>query len=163
MLLKRSISSGINFRTLTTYRRWQIESFSSNLESLKLVESHEQPIVDSAHKVLVEVKGASINPIDVMIAQGYGHSLFRFARVSIDLISADKITYDKFPMTLGRDFSGVVVNKGAAVDKFKIGDNVWGVIPPYISIGSHANLVVACANHVSSCHSLLPVIIVPTF
>ena len=150
MLLKRTFVSGTSIRTLTTFKRWQIESFSPSFETLKLEESNEPPIIDSAHKVLVEVKAASINPIDVLISQGYGHSLFRLVRVLNDTVSPDKLTYDKFPMTLGRDFSGVIVNKGAAVNKFKIGDSVWGVIPPYLNTGSHASLVLACSDHVSS-------------
>lgn len=149
MLLKRNVISGTTIRSLTTYKRWEIDTFSPNLESLKQSECSDPPVVDSASKILVEVKAASINPIDVLISQGYGHSLFRLARFAIDSVSADKMTYDKFPMVLGRDFSGSVIAKGVSVTKFKIGDKVWGVIPPYINTGSHANLVVACADHVS--------------
>ncbi len=154
MLFKKLFICGASLRTLTTIKRWQIESFSSNLDSLHLSESPDPPIVDAANKVLIEVKATSINPIDLAISRGYGHNLLRIARVAIDARSADKITYDKFPMTLGRDYSGVIINKGAAVNQFKIGDHVWGVIPPYMANGSHANLVVANADHVSS--STLP-------
>ena len=150
MLLKRNLISGITIRSLTRYKRWQIDTFSPNLQSLKLSECSDPPVVDSASKILVEVKAASINPIDILISQGYGDSLFRLARFAIDSVSADKVTYDKFPMVLGRDFSGTVVTKGSGVSRFKIGDQVWGVIPPYINTGSHANLVVACADHVSA-------------
>lgn len=149
MLLRRNLISGPTIRSLRTYKRWQIDTFSPNLESLKLTECSDPPVVDSAFKILVEVKAASINPIDILISQGYGDSLFRVARLRMNSVSRDKVTYDKFPMVLGRDFSGTVVAKGGGVSRFKIGDEVWGVIPPFINTGSHASLVVASADHVS--------------
>ena len=56
------------------------------------------------------------------------------------------------PLTLGRDFAGVVVSKGLAVgDRLKLGEKVWGVIP-IKQQGCHANYVVVDSNlvrHVS--------------
>lgn len=46
------------------------------------------------------------------------------------------------PLTLGRDFAGVVVSKGFSVDnRLKLGEEVWGVIP-IEQQGCHANYVV---------------------
>ena len=48
----------------------------------------------------------------------------------------------EFPLTLGRDFSGIVVSKGHGVgDRLKLGDEVWGVVPIERQ-GCHANYVV---------------------
>lgn len=61
-------------------------------------------------QVLVEVYAASINPIDWKIREGY---LKDFAPLN-------------FPVTIGGNFSGVVVGLGKGVSEFKIGDEVYG-------------------------------------
>lgn len=60
-------------------------------------------------QVLVEVHAASINPIDTKIREG------RF-----------KLTPLMFPVTIGGNFSGVVIGLGEGVRRYKIGDEVWG-------------------------------------
>lgn len=53
------------------------------------------------------------------------------------------------PLTLGRDFAGVVVSKGHDVgDRLKLGEEVWGVIP-IEQQGCHANYVMVDSNLVS--------------
>lgn len=48
----------------------------------------------------------------------------------------------EFPLTLGRDFSGIVVSKGCGVgERLHLGDKVWGVVPVEQQ-GCHANYVV---------------------
>jgi alcohol dehydrogenase len=59
--------------------------------------------------VLVEVKAASVNPVDFKIRDG------KLAQI-LDL---------KFPLILGNDLSGVVKQVGSAVTRFKAGDEVW--------------------------------------
>lgn len=55
----------------------------------------------------------------------------------------------EFPLTLGRDFCGVVVRKGMAVrESVRVGDTVWGVVP-FHKAGSHADFVCVDANCVS--------------
>lgn len=52
--------------------------------------------------------------------------------------------YDELelPLTLGRDFSGVVVSKGHGMgNRLKLGDQVWGVVPVEQQ-GCHASYVV---------------------
>jgi len=59
-------------------------------------------------EVVVDVVAASVNGADWKVRVGtYG--------------------YTKFPLGLGRDFSGVVSTVGPGVDDFKIGDEVFGV------------------------------------
>ena len=61
-------------------------------------------------KVLVEVKAASLNPIDSMLRMGY---LAKMVPLS-------------FPATLGTDLAGVVAEAGAGVRGLAMGDKVYG-------------------------------------
>lgn len=55
----------------------------------------------------------------------------------------------EFPLTLGRDFVGVVTRKGMNVrDDIQIGDKVWGVVPIHRS-GCHAEYVAVDESCVS--------------
>lgn len=55
----------------------------------------------------------------------------------------------EFPLTLGRDFAGIVTNMGhSANNKVQIGDEVWGVVPPHEQ-GSHAEQVIVSKHYVS--------------
>lgn len=57
----------------------------------------------------------------------------------------------EFPLTLGRDFAGIVIQRGMNIkdSDMKIGDKVWGVISPQKQ-GCHAEYVVADKCNVSS-------------
>jgi NADPH:quinone reductase-like Zn-dependent oxidoreductase len=63
----------------------------------------------SNDQILVEVRAASVNPIDWKIGQG---------------MMGDRYG-DEFPMVLGLDASGVVVKTGDGVSEFKEGDEVY--------------------------------------
>lgn len=65
----------------------------------------------AADEALVKIHAASINPVDAAIMMGYFGAM----------ISA--------PMTLGTDFSGVVVEVGSAMKYVKPGDEVFGLLP----------------------------------
>ncbi|XP_056674612.1 reticulon-4-interacting protein 1, mitochondrial isoform X5 [Monodelphis domestica] len=54
----------------------------------------------------------------------------------------------EFPLTLGRDVSGVVMECGLSVTYFKPGDQVWAAVPPWKQ-GTLSEFVVASANEVS--------------
>lgn len=55
----------------------------------------------------------------------------------------------EFPLTVGRDFCGVIIDKGHDVgDKFKIGDRVYGFVPLHRQ-GAHAEAVLTHKNDVS--------------
>lgn len=71
---------------------------------------------------------------------GYGSALLNIMRCNTNI---------EFPLTLGRDFCGVVTRKGMSVrEDIQIGDKVWGVVPPHRS-GCHAEYVVVDESCVS--------------
>lgn len=61
-------------------------------------------------QVLIEVHGASLNPFDTIIREGY-------MKETLPL---------QFPLTLGGDFSGLIAEVGSDVTGFAIGDVVYG-------------------------------------
>ena len=66
------------------------------------------------NQVLIKNKATSINPIDLMKREGYGKEVF------------EKIRKNKFPWILGCDVSGIIVEVGSKVTRFKKGQEVWG-------------------------------------
>lgn len=71
-------------------------------------------------------------------SEGYGQVLLGRIRQAKKLSLCRPV---EFPLTLGRDFSGVVVAKGVNVtDDLNVGDTVIGVVTPYQQ-GCHAQLV----------------------
>jgi NADPH:quinone reductase-like Zn-dependent oxidoreductase len=79
-----------------------------NADTLKLDEAPQLSIEDD--QVLVRVRDAGVNPIDWKIRQGY----------------MKQVMPANFPLTLGQDFAGEVVERGKAVDQFAIGNRVFG-------------------------------------
>ncbi|MBD1433565.1 NADP-dependent oxidoreductase [Sphingobacterium sp. DN00404] len=66
------------------------------------------------HEVLIKVKAISVNPVDVKVRS-------RQAPLAEDLAHYD-------PLILGWDISGEVTEVGSGVSKFKIGDEVFGMV-----------------------------------
>jgi NADPH:quinone reductase len=80
-------------------------------------------------EVLVRVRASSVNPVDNAIAAG---------------MLKDMVEHE-FPITLGRDYAGIVEQIGADVTNFSVGDEVYGFIPgtsPTVHAGSWAELIV---------------------
>jgi NADPH:quinone reductase len=79
--------------------------------------------------VLVRVRASSVNPVDNGIAAG---------------MLRDMIEHE-LPITLGRDYAGVVEQVGAAVNRYSRGDEVYGFVPhanPTVRDGSWTELIV---------------------
>ncbi len=72
----------------------------------------DKPTIKS-NDILVEVKAASLNPIDYKLVEGHLKDM-----VSLNL-----------PCTIGFDVSGVIVEKGTDVNNFEIGDKIFARVP----------------------------------
>ena len=80
-------------------------------------------------EVLVRVHASSVNPVDNAIAAG---------------MLAGMGVVHQYPVTLGRDYAGVVEQTGAAVSDHKPGDRVYGFLPhadPAVHDGAWAELI----------------------
>lgn len=76
---------------------------------------------------------------------GYGSGFLNFMRQAQNCIVEEIL---EFPVTLGRDFSGVVLQKGHGVKDYAVGDEVWGIVPVHEQ-GCHADQVIVSKNWVS--------------
>uniref|UniRef100_A0A1B0D271 Uncharacterized protein n=1 Tax=Phlebotomus papatasi TaxID=29031 RepID=A0A1B0D271_PHLPP len=93
---------------------WQIHSYG-DLDEVQFSDNIRIPQVKLGTEVMVRVKAASINPIDVAMIGGYGATLLNMMR-KMDL---------EFPLVVGRDFVGEVVYRGIGAPKFpRIGDTI---------------------------------------
>lgn len=82
--------------------------------------------------VLVDVKAASINPLDKMVRNGEFKQLLKYKR----------------PFTLGHDLSGVVTKVGKNVRDFKVGDEIYSR-PRDLRIGAFAESIAIDAADVA--------------
>jgi NADPH:quinone reductase-like Zn-dependent oxidoreductase len=82
--------------------------------------------------VLVKVSAASINPLDKMVRNGEFKQLLKY----------------KTPFVLGHDVAGVVVQVGATVRDFKIGDEVFAR-PRDLRVGTFAEYIAIDQNDVA--------------
>jgi NADPH:quinone reductase-like Zn-dependent oxidoreductase len=90
-----------------------------------------KPIIN-ASDVLIETKAAGLNPIDYKLVNGHLKEI-----VALNL-----------PNTIGFDLSGVVVEKGAEVTKFEIGDMVYARVPQN-QMGTVAEYVAVASKVIS--------------
>jgi NADPH:quinone reductase-like Zn-dependent oxidoreductase len=87
------------------------------------------PTITNSNEILIQVKAASVNPLDIKIRMGY----------------LQQIRPIQLPYIPGLDASGIVVAIGEAVRHFKIGDEVMAV-----TMGNaYAEYVVANENFVA--------------
>ncbi|ORA58475.1 NADP-dependent oxidoreductase [Mycobacteroides franklinii] len=82
--------------------------------------------------VLIDVRAASINPLDKMVRNGEFKQLIRYKR----------------PFILGHDLSGVITKVGAEVRGFKAGDEVYAR-PRDLRIGAFAEQVAVDADDIA--------------
>ena len=106
----------------------QIKGYGAIKRNLVFNEIEKPPVKDN--QILIEIYAASVNPIDYKIIEGV---LKRIQKLS-------------FPAPIGYDVAGIVVEKGANVRDFNIGDKVYSRVPSespgtfaeYISVDTHA-------------------------
>ena len=97
-----------------------------------VVDAYKQPMREADvatpsvgdHDVLVRVHAASVNPLDAGIRDGGFRQILPY----------------RLPLILGNDLAGVVVQVGAAVDRFAPGDEVYGR-PDKDRIGTFAEFI----------------------
>ena len=94
-------------------------------EVLKLSEVPKPEI--QSHEVLIKVAAAGMNPIDWKVRKGFFAEIFPFS----------------LPFTLGWDVAGTVVEVGSNVSRFKMGDEVFGLVN-FPEVGG------TCAEYVSA-------------
>lgn len=82
--------------------------------------------------LLVKVKAAAVNPLELLIAHG----------------DVKMVVPYHFPLTIGNEMSGVVEQVGASVKDFQVGDRVFGRLP-INRIGAFAEYVVVDAAAVA--------------
>lgn len=58
----------------------------------------------------------------------------------------ENIFHTRLPLTLGRDFAGIIRAVGKGVTDLEPGDEVMGVVPPQNGVGSHAQYVVVSSS-----------------
>ncbi|XP_029531016.1 reticulon-4-interacting protein 1 homolog, mitochondrial isoform X1 [Oncorhynchus nerka] len=130
---------------MTIMPAWVIDRYGSN-DVLRFTKNAGFPIINYPNEVVVQVHAAGLNPIDVSMRGGYGAATMAMKRDPLNI----KQSGSEFPLILGRDMSGVIMECGLDVAPayFKEGDEVWAAIPPWKQ-GSLAEFVVLSANEVS--------------
>lgn len=123
---------------------WVIDQYGANSSVLRYTEEITAPKVSSPTDVLVKVYAASLNPLDLSMRGGYGAKLLKLRRDPLSLADSNS----EFPLILGRDVSGVVVDCGSEVTFFAPGDEVWAAVPPWKQ-GSLAEFVTLSEYEVS--------------
>lgn len=131
---------------------WKISDSLNNQNEVEIenklkYEETKLPTISSPSDVLIKVHSTSINPLDVRMVYGYGRRVLDLLDIATNF--EPRITNDRYPLTLGRDFSGEVVASGPyASCKYKPGDLVFGAVEPQKS-GAHAQYVTAPSYCVS--------------
>ncbi|XP_069945410.1 reticulon-4-interacting protein 1 homolog, mitochondrial-like isoform X2 [Cherax quadricarinatus] len=95
------------------------------MEAIGVVEDVVAPRIVDPHQVLIQVKAAGIDYLDIKVAEGYGRVLRK------QLNKYNPNMDGEFPVVLGRDCSGVVVAVGKAVTRVEQGEEVWLAVPFY--------------------------------
>ena len=96
-----------------------------------IINNVDMPVINE-YEVLIKVKAAGVNPVDILIAYG----------------SIRMIQNYKFPLTLGNELSGVIEKVGSKVREYKIGDNVMTRMP-INKIGAFAEYVAVNSNAIA--------------
>ncbi|XP_026274240.1 reticulon-4-interacting protein 1 homolog, mitochondrial isoform X1 [Frankliniella occidentalis] len=112
------------------------------LDAVSTSDDVPMPVVTAPDQLLIEVRAASLDYLDIKICSGYGRVLRR------QLHKYTPSSPKDLPFVLGRDCSGVVVDIGHDVKNFEIGDEVWLAVP-YWASGTLAQYVVARERQVA--------------
>ncbi|KAM6913232.1 reticulon-4-interacting protein 1 homolog, mitochondrial-like [Xenentodon cancila] len=122
---------------------WVIDRYGNN-EVLRFTRDASFPVISYPNEVVVKVFAAGLNPLDVSMRGGYGAATMASKRDPLTINQSGS----EFPLILGRDVSGVIMECGLDVKYFREGDEVWAAIPQWKQ-GGLAEFVVLSANEVS--------------
>lgn len=122
---------------------WVIDQYGTN-GALRYTEEINMPTINSPSDIMIKVNAASLNPLDVSMRGGYGAKLMSLRRNPFTAADGES----EFPLILGRDVSGLVVDCGSEVTHFNPGDEVWAAVPPWKQ-GSLAEFVILTEYEVS--------------
>ncbi|MEE6475952.1 hypothetical protein FKM82_010913 [Ascaphus truei] len=134
----REISTSCKRNTIMP--AWVIDKYGGN-EVLRFSKNTLFPVINYTNEVIIKVHATSLNPIDVNMRNGYGAATMNMTRDPLNM----KIPGSEFPIVLGRDISGVVMECGLNVRYFKPGDEVWAAVPPWKQ-GTLSEFVVTSGN-----------------
>ncbi|XP_076043233.1 NAD(P)H oxidoreductase RTN4IP1, mitochondrial-like isoform X2 [Oratosquilla oratoria] len=95
------------------------------VESILVVEDMLAPRIVEPYQVLVQVKSAGIDYLDIKVAEGYA----RVLRKQLNKYNPNNT--GEFPVVLGRDCAGIVVAVGKEVSRVDQGDEVWLAVPVF--------------------------------
>ncbi|XP_065200222.1 reticulon-4-interacting protein 1 homolog, mitochondrial-like [Planococcus citri] len=97
------------------------------VQGINYFEEASIPLLSNADEVLIHVKAGSLDPIDIQIALGHGKVLRELFNNNVLKKRND------YPIILGRDCAGVIVEIGQNVKKFEVGDEVWAAVPYWMT------------------------------
>ncbi|XP_032355578.1 NAD(P)H oxidoreductase RTN4IP1, mitochondrial [Etheostoma spectabile] len=129
--------------SMTIMPAWVIDTYGSN-DVFRFTKNASFPVINYPNEVIVKVQAAGLNPLDLNMRGGYGAATMSVKRDPLNI----KQSGSEFPLILGRDVSGVIMECGLDVKYFRERDEVWAAIPPWKQ-GSLAEFVVLSANEVS--------------
>jgi len=129
--------------TWVASRRYMRAAALSSYQGVKgvSVQDVEEPEIVHPSQILIEVRAASLDPVDLKVSQGFGRGL----RELVNRYNPN--TGSQFPVILGRDGTGVVKEVGGEVEGLKPGDRVWFVVPHCLQ-GSLSTLMVLDRQYV---------------
>lgn len=128
--------------------------------SVHLEQGLDLPFLRNPNSILVKVKAASLNPLDLLMTKGYGKvALEMYARLFPEgqgYYGQATSAFDSGRLVPGRDFSGEVVDLGSVwgdpqarrMEPLRLGDQVWGTVYPAYQ-GTLAEYVVVPRGSVS--------------
>jgi hypothetical protein len=145
---------------------WEVSSYAEARDppDLQLSATARIPVLKGPNEVLVRVLATSLNPIDLAMSRGYGAGVLNGLRALDDDIWSNnnnacssplsprrRSTFIEFPLTLGRDFAGIVeeMGHGVKVKGLRPGDEVYGVLGVQRR-GAQAEFVLASADTVQT-------------
>lgn len=119
-------SIGIAYRKREPILRYMQAIHCTNYlgaESITVAEDAFAPYECINNKVLINVKAASIQLVDIKICKGYGRNLRKILQRMYSQSNSE------LPVILGRDCTGIVTDIGPKVTRLEVGDEVWLSVP----------------------------------